>query len=271
MAQTTFSISPLVNYKLLICSYPTDQSFGFYSENQQINPQNPYYNFYAKRISHRPSINIGLRLDASLDNEKYTVMGEWSQDATGTMSKTTSLNTTNTYGLPDPPYKTYSDGVNYFQNGFVFNRFSLFGGLRITKQEFLTKVWILLDYSLAITKSNQMFWNYENFSENNSEYYYNNAKWVKTETQAEIYKGVYSLIGVGLKADVFLKFNSNPTYIFTAETHFRQGLRLMSHGSETTVIDDNGEILAFLNTLSSKGSGIYFQISRRFKIPKRKK
>lgn len=126
LGQTTISISPLVNYKLLICGYPTDQVFGIYSENQQTAIQNPYYSFHAKRISHRPSINIGARLTINFTNKKHFLIGEWSQDEMGVMSKTNSFGTANTNGTPDPGYKTYGNGISYFQSGFVFNRFSFF-------------------------------------------------------------------------------------------------------------------------------------------------
>lgn len=266
MAQTTISISPIVNYKLLICSYPTEQLFGIYSENQQIKQQNPYYSFYAKRISHRPSINIGLRFTANFKSDKHLLIGEWSQDQMGTMSKTTSLSTSNTYGLPEPSYKTYADGVTYFQSGFVFTRFSLIYGRKITKETSLQKVWLLMDFSLAKTGGNQAEWTYENFPENNSVYYYNNAKWVSKEIKSDVYKGSYGMLGVGLKVDFSLKLKQKTTYLFTAESHFRQGLKPMGYSSEITTINDNGETVAFLNTLVSKGSGIYFQISRKFQI-----
>jgi len=234
MAQTTISISPLVNYKLLTCSYPTDQLFGIYSENQQINPQNPYYSFYAKRLSHRPSINIGLRLTANFKSDKHLLIGEWSQDEMGTMSKTTSLSTSNTYGQPEDPFKTYANGMSYFQSGFVFNRFSLVYARKLTKESSLQKVWLLMDYSLAKTVDNQAEWKYENFPENNSVYYHNNAKWVSYDIQAYIYKGFYSMFGIGLKTDFYLKLKQKSTYFFTFETHFRQGLKPMGYGSYTT-------------------------------------
>ncbi|MES2589699.1 MAG: hypothetical protein V4622_12025 [Bacteroidota bacterium] len=265
-AQTTISISPLINYKLLICGYPTDQMFGIYSENQSINPQNPYYSFYAKRISHRPSINIGLRVTANLKGDKHVLTAEWSQDEMGTMSKTTALVTSNTFGLPEPAYKTYGNGISYFQNGFVFSRLSLAYGRRLSKESSLQKFWLLMDYSLARTVDNKAEWRYENFPENNSVYYYNNAKWISTEHEAYIYKGIYSMLGIGVKTDFSLKLKQKNTYFFTVETHFRQGLKAMGFGSETTTIDDNGEIMAFRNILVSKASGFYFQISRKFQI-----
>jgi hypothetical protein len=272
MAQTTISISPLINYKLLICSYPTNQFFGMYSENQQIKPQNPYYSFYAKRISHRPSINIGLRFTANFKSDKHLLIGEWSQDEMGTMSKKVSLSTANTFGTPEAPYNTFSSGVAYFQSGFVFNRFSLHYARKLTKASSLQKVWLLTDFSLAKTLDNQAEWLYENWPENNSFYYHNEATWLSTEIQANINKGIYGMFGIGFQADLSLKFKERKTYLFTVETHFRQGLKQMGYGSETTIINDNGTIIAFQNSLVSKGSGIYFQISRKFQLyPFRKK
>ncbi|MEN9326429.1 MAG: hypothetical protein RI943_850 [Bacteroidota bacterium] len=258
MAQTTFSISPLVNHKLLFN--------GFSRVENQIQAVNPYFNFYPKLISNRPSINIGLRLTMNFKNDGHLLMCEWSQDAMGTMSKTTTLGTSNTYGLPEPAFKTYSIGTSYFQSGFVFDRFSLFYGRKLTKDKSLQKVWMLFDFSFAKSFDNQAEWKYENFPENNSVYYHNNATFLSKEIKAYSIKGIYALLGFGLMTDFSIRLKKKNLYLFTAEAQYRQGFKTMGFSTETTLINDTGETIAFLNSISSKGSGVYFQISRKFQL-----
>lgn len=136
----------------------------------------------------------------------------------------------------------------------------------MTKEESLQKVRLLVDYSIAINSENRSTWHYDNFQENNSVYYYNNAKWLTKEINAYSYKGFYSMFGVGLESDFFAKIKQKRIYLFTASAHFRQGLKMMGYSSEVTTIDDSGETLAFINELTTKGSGIYFQVSRNFQI-----
>ena len=266
VAQTTFSISPLVNYKLLICGYGYDQRFGFYSENQPSQIQNPYYAFGAKKISHRPSINVGLRASAALKDDKHLFSIEWSQDEVGTMSKTQSFTTTNTTGAPPAPYNTYGMGVSYFQNSFVFNRFSLSYGYLITKKARNNKLFFTSDVSYARTKDNRMEWVFTNTPDNNAVYYHNNAKWEEIEQTAQLWGGNYLMLGVGLKADISIKVKNNPIYLFSAETNYRQGFKVMVASEQTTLINDSGQLEAFSDVLGSKGSGFYFQLSRRFDL-----
>jgi len=266
VAQTTFSITPLVNYKLLFCGYGHDATFGFYFENQPSHLHNPYYEFGAKRISHRPSINIGVRLMASLNDDKHLITTEWSQDEAGTMSKTYSFATANTTGMPPASYNTYGIGVSYFQTAFVYNRYSLYYGCRLTKKTTLSKVYFMTDLSLARTVHNSMEWYYENSPDNNSVYYHNNAKRVSTTYMAKIRDGTYFKAGIGFKADLTVPIKKKPIYLFSFETHYRQGFRTMVSGGQKTVINDNNQLVAFHNGLISKGSGIYFQISRNIKL-----
>lgn len=266
LSQTTFSIAPLISYKLHTCSYPIDEFFGFSIENKNIQPQNPYYNFDVKRVSGRPAIDMGVRFQASFKDNKHLLLLEWSQDAMGTMSKTSELVTTNLENGSLPPYNTYSAGTSYFHTGFTFNRFSFQYGRRITNKLSIARLYLLTDLSLTFGKYNRADWRYENWPENTSVYYHNNARWVSTDIMAEYWGGTSFLMGLGIRGDILLPLKKKTIYLFTLEGHYRQGFKTMGHSSHTTVIDDSGQIAAFFNTIVSRGSGIYFQISRNFQL-----
>lgn len=271
VAQTTFYITPLVNYKLMFSGYGYDQRFGFYSENQPSHLQNPYYSSGVKRISHRPSINIGFRLSASLNESKHLLMFEWSQDEAGNMSKTTEFTTTNTTGTMPSTYPIYSLGTSYFQSSFAFNRFTIQHGFCLSKESFSSKIYLMSDLSLAVGSDNRMEWINENTLSNNSVYYHNQAKLVSTKNIAMYYGGKYLMIGLGLKADISVNIKNTKKYLFSLETNYRQGFKVMAVSENIKLINDNNNLVAFSNGLVSKGSGIYIQLSRKFKFHSIKK
>lgn len=269
-SQTTFFISPLINYKVQLSSYSVHQYFGtYYSEYTYLGHQNPYYTFKAKKISGRPSINIGIRAGLTLANKKHLVYLEWSQDEAGTMSKTTSLQTPNYYGAPNliPTYPVYTNGTRYFQSGFAYDRLSLGYGIRLTKEKTLTKIYFITDFSIIFGGKNRATWYYEmDSTANTSTYYYNDAKEVSTEITAYHWGRTSALLGIGIKTDIGAKFKGKEHYLFSLEVNYRQGFQPIGGSISTTHIEDNGKIIAFANELITKGSGIYFQISRKFQL-----
>lgn len=268
VAQTTFYITPLINYKLLFCSYPSDQRFGnFYSEQTSFGNQNPYYTFEAKKVSTRPSINIGLRAGVSLKNKKHIIHFEWSQDEAGTMSKISSFQTPNLYGSNDiPSYNTYGHYIGYFQSGFAYNRLSLGYGIRLTNEQFPTSVYFMGDISIVYGGKNKATWSYEQDQTNTSIYYHNNAEWISDEINAYHLGVTSALIGIGIKTDIGLIVNQKKKYLFSMEINYKQGFKSIGSSTYTTLIDDNNETIGFVNELITRGSGIYFQVSRNIQL-----
>lgn len=276
-AQTTFYIAPLIHKKLYFCTTQGDVRFGPYAEHNPIDLQNPYYAFSAKRVSTRPAIELGLRGLVSFQGGKQLLSLEWSSDGTGTMSKTAGLGTSNLQGSPDPPppYKTYSTGVSYFQTGVVVSRISVNYALRLSNPSKASKFYVLFDVSVTGRNSLRQSWRYDNWPENTATYYHNDAREVYSEIDAAGYGTRNLLYGFGLKSDVVIHTKRKNHYLFSLETVFRQGVFFNFSSSHTTLINDNGKYVAFVNGLASKGSGIYFQLSRNFQIfpwrPKRSK
>lgn len=267
-AQTSFFISPLVNYKIQFCNYQGGPKLGskteYFPEQNNIYPQNPYYSFSAKRLSTRPAIELGLRAGVSFQNKKHVLTLDWSTDEAGTMSKTTSLKVLN--GVDTTQYKTYSQSLGYFQSGFVFHRFSLGYGIRLTKEKSPTRIYFTSDVSIAFGSSNSASWYYENYPENTSVYYHNNARWVSTEINARHLGVTSALFGLGIKGDIGFNTKKKPIYLFSLSINFRHGIRTLGYSNYITIIEDSGQKVAFSNSLSTNGSGLYFQFSRNIQL-----
>lgn len=268
VAQSTFFVTPLINYKIEFCSYPSDQRFGnLYSEQSFFGIQNPYYSFEAKKASTRPAINIGLRVGASFRGHKHILHLEWSQDGAGTMGKTSQLTTTNLEGSNIvPEYSNYINGIGYYQTGFAYNRISLAYGVRLTQEKYLCKLYLTTDFSTVFGDENSMNKYYEQSPTSTSVYYHNNAKHLSTEINSYHFGVVSSLIGIGVKGDIGVKIKDKSLYLFSAEVNYRQGFKVIGSSLHTTRILDNNEVIGFSNELVTKGSGVYFQISRNIQL-----
>jgi hypothetical protein len=266
LAQTTFSVSPLVNHKLHFCSFTGTHVTKHLTENNPTLVPNPYFSFDAKRISNRPAIDIGIRGELGFQNSKYLLNVEFASDASGTMSKTIHFATTNHYPLPAPSYKTYGQGIGYVQGGFVYNRLSLQYGYRLTNENRPYKIYLLTDFSIIYGKANQSTWVFEADSTYISTYFHNDAKNIYSENNFYYYGKTSVLFGIGLKGDIGFKTKKKEHYLFSLEAFMRQGTRFIMFSSHEQIIEDNNKQIGFINGLGTRGSGIYFQISRKFQL-----
>lgn len=270
LAQTSVSIAPLVIGKAYFCSYGSDFRFSnLYSEQTNTDVQNPYFTFRAKKFSYRPSIDIGIQVELGFQDNKHRLSFEWASDASGTMSKSTHLTTTNTVGMPDSltsPYKTYGNYTSYFQTSFAYNRISLRYQRRVTNKDASFVTYIVPEIALTFGKANSQSWLYDNDTvANNSSFFHNDAKLLSTEVEAYYYGGTSLLLGIGLKSDIF---TNKHKYLFSIDVSYKQGFRNIVSSNQTELILDSGSKFAIVNELVASGSGLYLQLSRSFTLKK---
>jgi len=272
VSQTTFSIAPIIYSKLSVCSYPTMNARsmgGILSvpmQNQPHYPQNPYYNFYAKRVSPMTLIDVGIRLHASLNNGKHLILLDIALDdpssITSKMSSLYNYGYTNVFADSTPPYDTHYTQTVYDHSSYTARRYSLQYGTRLINHSKWLKMWLLMDF----TYSSRTGIRSEGFINSMGHYYYNNAEHIQTKIEDRSFGGHYILFGLGLKNNFYLSTKNKNTYLFTFEAHYRQGLKAIFFTDYTTLINDGGTFLAFSNTLQTRGSGLYLQISRSFQL-----
>jgi hypothetical protein len=267
-AQTSFYIAPLIIRKAYFCSYPNDQRFGaIYSQQTNINVENPYFSFNAQKFSFRPELDIGIQAEVSFDNKKHRLGLEWASDATGTMSKTTFFASNNTIGYTGPAleYTTYGNGTGFFQTGFTYNRISLRYQRRLTKEKTAISVYVIPELSFIFGKENRQSWVYENDTlANNSIFFHNDARRLSTEISAYYFGKKAILPGIGIRVD-FNTMKKNK-YLFSIDLSYKQGIISLAGSDHTQIILDSGKTFAITNSLVARGSGLYFQISRSFRL-----
>jgi hypothetical protein len=268
VSQTSFSIEPLINYKINICNYLGNNNLvPLFQPHNQYKNENPYYTFYAKKVGGQYGFNVGLRALGSFKNGKRLLSFEWSIDATDTKSKVRSLTSANYFGIdPIPENKVYSWNTSVFGVGFTYNRLTFGYHHSIFTDKFNSKMYLSYDLSVLYGPKNEQFFYYEGDKNSTSRFYHNDSELLSREYFA-YFKGItnYSL-GVGLRSELNIKKNNQNIYLFNIDLNFRQGLKMMMFTSETFLINDSGKELGFINTIISRGSGIYFQISRKFQL-----
>ena len=215
----------------------------------------------------RNGFEIGCRFNLNFNSDQHLLQGEYSIDNSSASIKFSAIATANTAGLAQDSFKTYSSGgIGTFSRGFLLPRFSVAYGRRLTKANALQKVWLLTEISLRHSYGNRASIFYDTDSTNNSVYYHNNASIVSTDYRAEIYKGYSGMLGIGLKTDFSIRIKQRKIYLGTIDFCFRQGLKTIGYLSRESIINDNGQLIGFINSVSTKGSGFYFQFGRNFQI-----
>jgi hypothetical protein len=267
LAQTSISISPLFIGKAYFCSYASDYRFSsFYSEQVSNDVQNPYFNYSAKKFSYRPSIKIGLQLEFKFNKDKHRLGFEWAQDASGTMSKSTAFVHMNTLGIPDslkPDNISYGNYTSYFMTGFLYNRLSFRYHRKITSNNLMFVTYIIPEATFIFGRENKSEWSFDmDTMTNNSTFYHNNARIVRNDILS-VYSGKSSLmLGIGLKSDIYTP--KKHIYLFSIDLSYKQGFKTIIATIDNSIFVDTGKKIGIVNQLVSRGSGLYFQISRSF-------
>ncbi len=264
-AQISYSISPLLNTKFQFCNFGGDSRLGGYTEYTNIGHQNPYYTFDSKSISARFTINLGFRLRADI-NKKHTVSLEWSQDEAGTMSKESAFLTSLSAPLLEGQTMSFGHGISYDQTNFSFQRFSLSYGIQVIKNPTFLEFYFMGDLSFLFGREKES--NSLSALDPSTEiiYYHNESTFDSKEVRSWYWGGLATSLGLGCKLDFNGNIKSKSVHLFSVEAMYRQGLGNVAYSLHRTTIVESGDKVNFLNELSSRGSGIYFQISRRFSL-----
>ncbi len=270
IAQTTVYLEPLVYKKVQVCgnSYSSLSSTAFVYNNDNV--ANPYFDYEPKKLSTRPSINIGLSAIVGLQNNKHLLSLQYATDEAGTMGKMSVLETQNYYGSVNPPVNPPYHAITYFLNsGFTISRLTLgYSGL-VTRKSVKSKLYLNGDVTLFFTSPIEFEYVWDDTTSQNQRLYYNDSRLITTALKSSIpFERKVLALGAGAKCDLGMSWKKRWHYFFTVDVNYRIGLnKVMGSGTIVEVIDGKtNEHLYFSYGLESKGSGLYFQLSRRFQL-----
>ena len=265
-SQTSFFIAPILSKKILANSITLPGLFtgGLNYTDQTMD--NPYFKFNNKSLSSRPAIYWGIGFGINLNSKKHILKIELSQDAVGGMAELSTLTAYNPF--PNQIQAThYSHQTFYYQSGHLVSRITLGYNFLLTKKSSKSKVYFNSDISLLFGRSQSQVWDYGDINELGAFVLYNDSE-IKKFYYGSQFGGKTLMLGLGLSSDLGFKIHNKWKYFFSLNILYRQGLKTVQSSGYNTYIKDNVENFDFVINYgtSSKGSGIYFEISRRFQL-----
>jgi hypothetical protein len=267
-AQTSFFIKPLTQQKGYITSHRNFfNNYGFFYTTGQ-SSQNKYFDFRIKKFSTREYYYVPFGISIGINNETKNFILElgYVQDGVGCSIELTELFLAPPY--PDQPNTpVYIDQtrigqtLNYSHRIFLDFSHQLFANNKSRNDFYLHFVSSLMFGKTFLS----IYYNiYDSFE------YFNGAK-LKSTNETIIFDGKPSLmLGAGISTDCNVYFKNRKKYLFSLGAFYNHGFRVIGSYSLSFLIEDNGNLFHLNYGAQSKGSGVYFELSRRFQLYPRK-
>lgn len=243
LAQTSFFVKPMINNKIDFASSST-RHFDDYVFNSS-----PYYHYNNKAVitSGLNSIDLGLGIGA-LIHEHHLVELDFNTDATGAGYRLyfDKKSLDETYYSAD---RVYIDGrgINRLSLQYSYigtRKFHYILGLAFGYKRPAPAGKIDPSFSGDVEVAENVILSQESFG-----FGYNT-------------KNIYLTVGIGRD------FNYKKTYLFSLDIIVNKGFALISSTHTNITISDNGIVKTNAYASYSRGSGLYFQLSRRFTFKK---
>jgi hypothetical protein len=249
-SQTTFYLQPLSNSKNSISFIAKEETggvkTGFFENDYFFGTHTVTYN---ARVVRRNSLNLGIGIGITL-NESENLQFEWTQD------KASFLINSN--------YRTYFNDYNYNVK-ITYHRAIHRVGLNYSKIRFTQDgKRKFLQYSFGCGA----FLNFNQYSDVHVDQPTGNIYLTPTLQLSSLYiqplkeKKINAYLKFGLEGDV--RFRKK--YFFTTSAFYIQGFGKIARIEHVHKYKQNGELFILPIGLESRGSGIYFQLSRRFQV-----
>jgi hypothetical protein len=271
MAQTNFYLRPTIDYKYNISStsnYGIRASGGFSDKFAG----NPYFEIDNKVFSKTTAIQMGCTFGVNLNKKKLIEIG-WTLDGAGSQIATNGLSLTNFQNPNTVNYYSAYNG-NAFSYSLITHRFQLqYYGIiskistKNIKNYFNGGLGLVFNPSAANPKKNSPafienfggFVDSSSFGSSDSTFFL-----ITREEHTTLPTNRFGFcINLGISTDFY---NDKEKYLFSVTIFYLKGFKnLLVINNLFNVLDDGVNKLYSYNTYSN-GSGIHFQLSRRFQF-----
>lgn len=261
-AQTSFYLHPTVNMKTQQSFFGNNRASENYSEYS-----NNYFTFRNDRnFFDRNTINFGLNAGVEYKKKHFFEFGysiDNSGVAVGVKAQSYMNNFQDTEGL-----FYNSAGSTYSQTGSSFSRISLSYSTVFYKNRNNTFNGRLLGgiglfHNTSVNRK-------KNIYDVNYESHFTNGQIAEDVFITEHYSRISNYwrnslyLNLGVGGDFYTK--KNHKYLFSFDLSYLQGTRPIQIDDNFISVQDQGDVLDFHYRVSSRGSGIYFTLSRRFQV-----
>lgn len=265
-AQVSLYIEPTISQKVYLSSslLPAFNHSGFNHSNHF--SDNPYFGISNKLISYRADVPFGVNLGIKLNNTGHYFKIGYSQDGIGSATEISTLSQSSIpNGLGE---KNYNEIIDFYKSLHFVNRISF--GYSSKDLSSKSKHYPSLNFSLGLSILFGEASDYSPITLDTSStpiILLGNSKIIGFEW-SNSYNGQASLMfDLGCKVNFGLNRKSRENlYLFSLGVSYRQGLETNQFSFYKVFIEDNGDIFSTTYSTSSKGSGIYFELSRKFQV-----
>lgn len=265
-AQVSFYITPTINQKAYFSSslLPAFNHSGLNHSNQY--STNPYFGISNKLFSYREDVPIGLNIGLKLTETGQSFEVGYSQDGIGSAVEiSTLLLSPIPNGLGG---ENFNEILDYYKSLHFVNRFSMTYVSRYISSK--AREFPTVTYNLGVSI---LFGTANSYSPITLD---TNSAPVELMGGGKIigfewtnsYNGQTSfMIDVGCRMNLGLnRKNKEGLYLFSLTATYRQGLKTNQFSFYRVFIEDSSKIFSTSYSSSSKGSGVYLEISRKFDL-----
>ncbi len=261
-AQLSFYVRPTLNMKTQQSFFGNNRASENYSEYS-----NNYFTFRNDRyFFDRNTINFGLNAGVEYKKKHFFEFGysiDNSGVAVGVKAQSYMNNFQDTEGL-----FYNSAGSTYSQTGSSFSRFSLSYSTVFYKNRNNTFNGRLLGgiglfHNTSVNRK-------KNIYDVHYESHFTNGQIAEDVFITEHYSRISNYwrnsfyLNLGVGGDFYTK--KNHKYLFSFDLSYLQGTRPIQIDDNFISVQDQGDALDFHYRVSSRGSGVYFTLSRRFQV-----
>lgn len=261
-AQLSFYVRPTLNMKTQQSFFGNNRASENYSEYS-----NNYFTFRNDRyFFDRNTINFGLNAGVEYKKKHFFEFGysiDNSGVAVGVKAQSYMNNFQDTEGL-----FYNSAGSTYSQTGSSFSRISFSYSTVFYKNRNNTFNGRLLGgiglfHNTSVNRK-------KNIYDVNYESHFTNGQIAEDVFITEHYSRISNYwrnslyLNLGVGGDFYTK--KNHKYLFSFDLSYLQGTRPIQIDDNFISVQDQGDVLDFHYRVSSRGSGVYFTLSRRFQV-----
>ncbi len=233
--------------------------------------ENQYFKAINIKFSSRACYNFGLYFGISLKNKKHLIEFGFTQDATGTQFKNQFMEY-KVVSKNDTLIEQYSKNQLVFASSLFTFRYHLQYGLRLNKsQNNRVVTYAIIGGGIIQNKS---YPGQEEIESSNigpaysqefaGNFYLDEDTYIyKMDNYGFATDKFSGYLNIGISTDFYTKKGRQ---MFSASLFYLQGFKPIELSYHDTYIMDNTENKLISYRTTSNGSGIYFQISRRFQF-----
>lgn len=264
-SQSKFFIRPTFESKGYVGTTDNSLTDGLIFNNKIAN--NSYFQANNQLVSLRSITYIGLSVGININN-KHSIEFGWSQDGTGSSWRDRMM----TWDTLSTGLQTFSNNSTVSKSHIHYQKLLINYQLSFKNSDKKTNFGVTTAVGLLFNPNKKKNTPapsiiYGSYSSPESQTFLDeNIFLTYKENEAFAFSRYSFLLSLGFFSDIYIKNK----YLFSTSISYLQSFNYMEYSTHHYMVNDNGTEKRLDYTSASRGSGVYFQISRKFQLYPRK-